>query len=51
MDIAYACALYPMAGYQLAAAALRAVLTAAAVDGQRSRTCEPLAYKKGTAAR
>lgn len=45
IDIAYACALYPLAGYQLTAAALRKALTAAVGD-KRERTCEPLAQEK-----
>ncbi|TLQ38736.1 hypothetical protein [Streptomyces marianii] len=36
-DIAYACALYPLAGYQLTAATLRAALTAAAADSRHRR--------------
>jgi hypothetical protein len=48
MDIAYACALYPLASYQFTAAVLRAALTAAA-GGQRSQTREPLARQKGAA--
>lgn len=45
IDIAYACALYPYAGYQLTAAALRAALTAAVGD-KRDQTREPLAQEK-----
>ncbi|MEU2287857.1 hypothetical protein ABZ614_39140 [Streptomyces sp. NPDC013178] len=37
-DIAYACALYPLASYQLTAATLRAALTAAADSRRRSAT-------------
>ena len=35
IDIAYACALYPMAGYQLAAAVLRTAPTVAPSGKQR----------------
>ena len=45
IDIAYACALYPLAGFQLTTAALRAALTAAAGD-KRDRTREPCAQEK-----
>jgi hypothetical protein len=45
IDIAYACALYPIAGYQLTTAALRAALTAAVGDN-RDQTSEPLAQEK-----
>lgn len=45
IDIAYACALYPIAGYQLTAAALRAALTAAVGD-KRDQTREPLAQEQ-----
>ncbi|MDG9709711.1 hypothetical protein [Streptomyces sp. DH10] len=45
IDIAYACALYPIAGYQLTAAALRAALTAAVGD-KRDQIREPLAKEK-----
>lgn len=41
IDIAYACALYPLAAYQLTTAALRAALTTAAGD-QRAPTRERL---------
>ncbi len=46
IDIAYACALYPMAGYQLTAAALRAALTAVAGE-KRDQSSEPLAQEEG----
>ncbi|MFG2681232.1 hypothetical protein [Streptomyces sp. NPDC048392] len=45
IDIAYACALYPIAGYQLTAAALRAALTAA-VGHKHAQTHDPLAHEK-----
>ncbi|MET7693901.1 hypothetical protein ABZT06_39050 [Streptomyces sp. NPDC005483] len=45
IHIAYACALYPIAGYQLTAAALRAALTAAVGD-KRAQDQDPLAQEK-----
>ncbi|MGP3950949.1 hypothetical protein [Streptomyces sp. 7N604] len=45
IDIAYACALYPLAGYQLTTAALRAAVTAAVGD-RRDQTREPLVQEK-----
>ncbi|MCQ8833781.1 hypothetical protein [Streptomyces malaysiensis] len=45
IDIAYACALYPLAAYQLTAAALRAALTSAASD-QRDPTRERFRQEK-----
>ncbi|MEH0572811.1 MULTISPECIES: hypothetical protein [Streptomyces] len=45
IHIAYACALYPIAGYQLTAAALRAALTAAVGD-KRPQNKDPLAQEK-----